>query len=99
MTAQALDFAIPTELRSELRQWRNRAAVVGAIGAILTAIGMVVVSPNQFYRSYLWSYIFILGLSLGPLAWMMLQFVTGGNWGVIVRRPPKPPRAPCRWWP
>jgi hypothetical protein len=87
MTAQTVDVRIPAELRSEMRRWRNRAAVVGAAGAVLTAIGMVAVSPNQFYRSYLWSYIFVLGLSLGPMAWLMLQYVTGGAWGAIIRRP------------
>jgi hypothetical protein len=87
MTAQSVDFRIPAELRSEMRRWRNRAAVVGAAGALLTAIGMVAVSPNQFYRSYLWSYIFVLGLGLGPMAWLMLQYVTGGAWGAIIRRP------------
>jgi hypothetical protein len=87
MTAQNLDFRIPTELRDEMRQWRTRAGLVGAAGAVLTAIGFIAVSPNQFYRSYLWSYIFILGLSLGPMAWLMLQYVTGGAWGVVIRRP------------
>ena len=87
MTAQSLDFRIPAGLRGELRQWRNRALIVGVVGAVLTAVGMVTVSPNQFYRSYLWSYIFILGLSLGPMAWLMLQYVTGGAWGVVIRRP------------
>ncbi len=87
MTALAVDFTIPAELRSEMRRWRNGAAVVGAAGAVLTAVGMVAVSANQFYRSYLWSYIFVLGLSLGPMAWLMLQYVTGGAWGAIIRRP------------
>ena len=87
MTAQNPDFRIPTELRGEMRQWRTRAAFVGAAGAVLTAIGFIAVSPNQFYRSYLWSYMFILGLSLGPMAWLMLQYVTGGAWGVVIRRP------------
>ena len=67
MTAQQVDFQISSELRGELRQWRNRAAIAGAVGLALTAIGAVVVSPSQFYRSYLWSYIFIIGLALGPM--------------------------------
>jgi len=87
MTAEAVDFRISDELRSELRQWRNRAAVVGAAGAVLTAVGMVAVSANQFYRSYLWAYLFVLGLTLGPMAWLMLQYVTGGAWGAVIRRP------------
>jgi hypothetical protein len=30
---------------------------------------------------------FVLGLSLGSLALLMLQHLTGGNWGIIIRRP------------
>jgi len=29
----------------------------------------------------------IVGLSLGSLAWLMLQYLTGGAWGVVIRRP------------
>jgi len=87
MTPRAADFRIPGELLAEMRRWRNRALLVGALGTVLTAVGMVAVSANQFYRSYLWAYVFVLGLSLGPMAWLMLQYVTGGAWGVIIRRP------------
>jgi hypothetical protein len=45
------------------------------------------VSPFQFYRSYLWAYLYIVGLSVGSLAWLMLQYITGGNWGMVIRRP------------
>ena len=29
---------------------------------------------------------FIVGLTIGPLAWLMLQYVTGGAWGLVIRR-------------
>jgi hypothetical protein len=86
MTAQALDFNLSTELTSDLKQWRTRALGVGIAGAVLCLIGLIS-NPTQFYRSYLWSYLLVLGLSLGPLAWLMLQYVTGGAWGVVIRRP------------
>ncbi|HLK62785.1 MAG TPA: hypothetical protein VKU19_05070 [Bryobacteraceae bacterium] len=86
MTAQALDFNLSTELKSDLKQWRNRALIAGIVGAVLCLVGFVS-NPFQFYRSYLWSYLFVLGLSLGPLAWLMLQYLTGGAWGVVIRRP------------
>src|ERR1043166_7014016 len=86
MTAQTVDFSITPELRGELKQWRNRAAIVGIAGTLLCLIGLFV-SPFQFYRSYLWTYIFVVALSVGPLAWLMLQYVSGGAWGVVIRRP------------
>ncbi len=86
MTAQGLDFSIPTALRDELRQWRTRSATVGAVAFVLLIIGAFL-SPTQFFRSYLWSYIFYLGLAVGPLAWVMVQYLTGGAWGTVIRRP------------
>ncbi|HTS61634.1 MAG TPA: hypothetical protein VMH28_06395 [Candidatus Acidoferrales bacterium] len=85
MTAQVVDFRITPELRSDLQRWRWRAAVVGGIGAALSAIGFFV-DHDQFYRSYLWSYLYVVALTVGPLAWLMLQYITGGAWGLVVRR-------------
>ena len=86
MTAQALDFNVSAELRGDLKRWRTRALAVGIAGALLCAVGFFV-SPFQFYRSYLWAYLYVVALSVGPLAWLMLQYITGGNWGVVIRRP------------
>jgi len=87
MTASALDFNPSTELRQDFRQWRTRSLAAGVVGLLLTVAGLFLVSPNQFYRSYLWSYVFFLGLALGSMAWLMLQYLTGGAWGVVIRRP------------
>ncbi len=86
MTAAVPDFAITGELRGDIRRWRTRALIAGIIGAVLCAVGLFV-SPTQFYRSYLWAYMLALGLALGPMAWLMLQYLTGGAWGVVIRRP------------
>ena len=77
------DFNISTELQADLKRWRSGALAAGIAGAVLCAIGLFI-SPFQFYRSYLWSYLFIVGLSVGSLAWLMLQYLTGGAWGVVI---------------
>jgi len=59
---------------------------VGGIGLVLAIIGLFK-SPGQFYQSYLFSYMLVLGLTLGSLGLLMLQHVTGGRWGIIIRRP------------
>lgn len=87
MTAAALDFNVSAELRRDLRQWRGRALIVGIIGLALTVLGAFIGPPGQFFRSYLWSYVFVVGLSLGCLAWLMTQYLSGGAWGVVIRRP------------
>ena len=73
-------------LEDDLKRWRSRALAAGIAGAVLCAIGLFT-SPFQFYRSYLWAYLFIVGVSVGSLAWLMLQYLTGGAWGVVIRRP------------
>src|SRR5579863_353994 len=87
MTAQGLDFNLSAELVRDLRQWRGRAVVAGAAGLLLSVLGAFIGPNGQFFRSYLWSYVFLVGLGLGSMAWLMLQYLTGGAWGVVIRRP------------
>jgi hypothetical protein len=65
---------------------QQRALVVGLIGLVLCIIGYVK-SPVSFLHSYLMAFMFILGLSLGSLGLLMLQHLTGGMWGIVIRRP------------
>ena len=60
--------------------------VVGGV-ALVAAIFGAVSSPDKFYQSYLFSYMLVLGLTLGSLGLLMLQHLTGGQWGIIIRRP------------
>jgi len=85
MTA-ALDFSPSAELLADLKRWRTRSLLAGVVGAALCFVGLLS-SPFEFYRSYLWSYLFVVGVSVGSLAWLMLQYLTGGAWGVVIRRP------------
>ena len=86
MTAQGYDFRVSTELAHDLKMWRTRALAAGVIGTALCAAGFLT-DHDQFYRSYLWAYVFVVGISLGQMAWLMLQYLTGGAWGVVIRRP------------
>ena len=69
-----------------LRRWQKILLFVGLIGLIACAIGWIT-QRTQFFRSYLLAYIFLIGLALGCLGVLMMQFVTGGRWGLILRRP------------
>lgn len=80
MTAQ--DYRAPENV-SRLQQ---RALIAGVIGVVLCIAG-VIKSPDHFFRSYLFAFLFILGLSLGSLGVLMLQHLTSGAWGVVIRRP------------
>lgn len=86
MTGALLDFNLSAELRDALRQLRVRASILGVIGVVALAAGAFL-SRDQFFRSYLWAYIFFVGISAGCLAWLMCQHHSGGAWGVVIRRP------------
>jgi hypothetical protein len=60
--------------------------VIGGIAALLAIVGAVT-SPEKFFHSYLFSYMFVLGLTTGSLGLLMLQHLTGGIWGIVIRRP------------
>ncbi|MGB8492956.1 MAG: hypothetical protein WCE53_01015 [Candidatus Acidiferrum sp.] len=59
---------------------------VGGV-ALLAAIFGAFSVPEKFYQSYIFSYMLVLGLTLGSLGLLMLQHLTGGHWGIIIRRP------------
>jgi hypothetical protein len=81
----AVAYAMPPELEREIRTWRQRSLTMGVAALVVCLIGAIF-TPAQFFRSYLWSYMFFIGLSLGCMALAMLQFLTGGAWGVVIRR-------------
>src|SRR5580704_6857460 len=75
------NYAAPPELAGI----QQRALVVGIVGLVLCAIGAVI-SPDQFFRAYLIAYLFLFGVTIGSLAILMLQYMTGGDWGLVIRR-------------
>jgi len=60
--------------------------MVGGAALVLAIVGAFI-KPVEFYRSYLFSYMLVLGLTLGSLGLLMLQHLTGGRWGIVIRRP------------
>jgi hypothetical protein len=66
-------------------QVQRRSLVIGAAGLGLCLLGALF-SPEQFFRSYLIGYLFYIGVTLGCLAIMMLQYLSGGGWGIVIRR-------------
>ena len=78
------DYAVP----AAAAQWQKRWLIVGVVGAALCIIGAVISRDqlDQVLRGYLIAYIFWLGLSLGCLALLMVQYLSGGLWGLVLRR-------------
>ncbi len=59
---------------------------VGVAGIALSVVGLFI-NREQFFRSWLPSYLFWFSIVAGSLAVLMLQYLTGGQWGLLIRRP------------
>jgi len=73
--------------------WRTRAIVVGVLfavlGGILAAVSATVEHDgiNHLLRSYLMGFMICWGLAVGGMALLMVQYLSGGKWGLLIRRP------------
>jgi hypothetical protein len=65
--------------------FQKRALIVGVVFLLLLAVGAILNRP-QFFHSYLVGFLFWAGIPLGALALLMLQHLTGGQWGLVIRR-------------
>jgi hypothetical protein len=68
-----------------LGRLQQRALIVGVV-ALLAGIVGAATNLDQFFRSWLIGFLFCLSLSLGSLALLMLQHLSGGQWGMVGRR-------------
>ena len=61
------------------------ALALGLIGLALWVVGGLF-DPTQAFRSYLLAYVFWLDFALGCLGLSLMQLLTGGRWGLAIRR-------------
>jgi hypothetical protein len=64
----------------------RNALIAGLVGLAIW-LGAVIVGPGPALRSYLVSYLFWIALGAGSLSITMLHHLTGGAWGLLIRRP------------
>src|SRR6266508_2087300 len=79
--AATADVAIPG-----LAGIERRLLVAGAAGGAVATLGLFF-NATQFFQSYLMAYMWCLGVTLGCLALGMVHQLSGGAWGVVIRRP------------
>jgi hypothetical protein len=71
-----------------LSAWRMRALIVFVVATILSVFfAFNHEGKNHILRAYLLGYMICFSFAGGGLAMLMLQYVSGGKWGLVLRRP------------
>ena len=70
---------------AELSRFGQMALGLGVVASLICAVGGWF-NPEQGLRSWLLGFIFWGGISIGSIGLLMLQYLTGGAWGVVIRR-------------
>lgn len=88
----AVRYGLPASMRSlswdapaELAGIGTKGLLVGAVGIVGLAVGFFLDS-DQFFRSYLVSFVYWLSIALGCLAISMVHHLSRGAWGLVIRR-------------
>jgi hypothetical protein len=73
--------------------WKTRATIVALAFAVI-AVGLAFLGQaedglgwDHFLRAWLLGMVLTFGWSVGGLALLMVQYVSGGKWGLLLRRP------------
>jgi hypothetical protein len=66
---------------------RQFGMIAGVLGAVLAVAGFFMSGVDRFFQAYLVAYTFWMGVVLGSMALLMVQHLSGGVWGLVLRRP------------
>jgi hypothetical protein len=67
------------------RSFQRNALMIGG-GLLLVFLLTAFFDHRQFHQAYLVGWTFWTGITVGSLALLMLQHMTGGGWGLVIRR-------------
>ena len=80
-TATQLDLTAPPVVKTIAQ----RSLIIGVVFGVV-AILLAFTRPDEFYRAYLLGFMCWLGVALGSMAILMIRHLTGGGWGMVIRR-------------
>jgi hypothetical protein len=76
------------QLRARVDRLQRIAFIIGILGMVALGVSLLIEpDTTQFFRSYLFGYMHWAQYALGPLAALLLQYLTGGRWGLLALRP------------
>ncbi len=68
--------------------WKTRALVIGAVFSIIAAaLAFADHSIDHVMRAWVMGLMITFGFAVGGLALLMVQYCSGGKWGLLLRRP------------
>lgn len=78
-------YAAGVHLQQDLARVRLPVLIAGLL-LLAASIAGAFFSPADFFHSYLIGYLLCIGVALGSMAFLMVQYLTGGAWGIVTRR-------------
>jgi hypothetical protein len=104
MANETFSKGLPTPLTAPafVDTWRMRAMLAGlvfsAVAVILAFLGQAQdhLGWDHLIRGWLAGFVMCFGFCFGGMALLMVQYLSGGKWGLIIRRPLE---AMTRTWP
>jgi hypothetical protein len=69
----------------QVERLKTLGGVAGALGLAACAAGFAI-DAGQFFRSWLFAFLFWSGIPIGCLSLLCVNYQTGGRWGAVIRR-------------
>ena len=90
MAHAPLAKVLPSDLGAPafVNAWRARALMIAVLFTVVAVVlAFLDGSVEHVYRAWLLGLMLTFGFSCGGLTLLMVQYVTGGKWGLLLRRP------------
>jgi len=90
MTHETHANTLPAELGAPVfvDAWKKRALTIGLVSSIIAAgLAFADHSIDHVLRGWLLGLMLTFGFAVGGLALLMVQYLSGGKWGLLLRRP------------
>ncbi len=85
-TPAAIPESVKRPLQAADAHW-FRVLLVGFAGvAAAGCVAAAIVNPQQFYFRYLAAVLFLVSVGAGSLFWLLLHYLTGASWSMVMRR-------------
>lgn len=72
-------------VNTRIGQWQRISLLIGIAGVLLVITGFLL-DREQALRSYLFAYLYWIGMGLGSMGILLMHHTVGGKWGMLIRR-------------